>query len=608
MISDDKDSGLPSAYDILAGYNGEPAQFWRRLCDYAVSSMAVEGISLLLKGAGGESEIRVLSQSPDGAARRLGKSGATAALNEVETTVFGEMPGIHGRRFFALSMPAREGLLRLWMVAEGVLKSGEGEKIERVSKEVRLLTDMYQARRQEQRTDLKLTTLTEALDLGLALGEAKHFKEAALRACGELSAPMRASRVSLAWIEGQDLKLKATSHGGRISANSEEARAIEQVVEEATDQDNEVTYPEMAGANAISREHRQFSAARENECVLSVPLRHQGEVLGGICLERPLEEGAWTSSELDQVRLLSDLAIARLESLHSQSGWLGRRIWRSLRRKSSRWLGPENTGWKLSAILIPAIIVSLALIRIEHKVAAPFILKTDLAAIISAPFPGYVENALYHLGDVVELGQLLVELDRKELLLEESDTMALLGKNQREARRHEADENLAQMQVSRAESDQAEARLAIIRHRLGQTRIKAPFDGIIVEGDLRERLSSPVQAGEELLKIVQLDQLFGQLQVDDRDISYLKSGSEGELAFASRPGEKFSVKIDRFEPVAEIRPEGSVFLLRAQIKVESESWWRPGMSGICKIDVGKRSLLWIAGHRLIETLRLWLWI
>jgi multidrug efflux pump subunit AcrA (membrane-fusion protein) len=330
--------------------------------------------------------------------------------------------------------------------------------------------------------------------------------------------------------------------------------------------------------------------------------------VGAICLERRSDDGAWESGELERVRLLADLVAPRLEGLHAQTGWWGRRMWRVLRRRAAGLLGPEHTGWKLGGILTVLTVLALSLIKVEHKVRAPFILKTDAAAVISAPFPGFIQEAHYHVGDIVKKGQKLANLDQKELLLEEADTVAARDKGDREARGHEIEGHLGPMRVSQAEVQQAEAKLAIIHHRLELTQITAPFDGVVVEGDLRERLSSPVQTGEPLLKIVQLTDLFGQLQVDDRDIAYLAAGREGELAFASRPGEKHSVRIDRLEPVAEIRPEGTVFLLRVQVLGDPQAWWRPGMSGICKIDAGKRSLLWIAGHRLVETLRLWFWI
>jgi hypothetical protein len=38
-----------------------------------------------------------------------------------------------------------------------------------------------------------------------------------------------------------------------------------------------------------------------------------------------------------------------------------------------------------------------------------------------------------------------------------------------------------------------------------------------------------------------------------------------------------------------------------------EEWWRPGMTGICKINAGDRSLLWILTHRTVEFLRMALW-
>ncbi len=608
MNPDPTPPGFFSDYEFLAGFNGEPGVFWKRLCEFARGRLEAESVCLLLGGTVPGMEIRVLAQAPQGAAKALAKAGISAELPQVKSLNFEPLPGLLGRRFQALVLPAREGLPTLWMVAEGLVGGDLDDLTDSVSKEIRALTDMYQARRHALRSEEKLLTLTEVLGLGLVLGETTHFKEAALRICHELAAPMRASRVSIAWLDGQDLKLKATSHGGRISSSSQEALALQQVMEEAMDQDNEVSYPEIRGTTVISREHRQFSVAREGVAVLSVPMRHPQDVVGVVCLERPAEEGAWEAGEIERVRLLADLVAPRLEGLHEKTGWFGRRMWRSLRRRAAGLLGHEHTGWKLATVVITITLIALALIKIEYKVRAPFILKTDAAALVSAPFPGYIQEAHYHLGDVVKKGQLLVGLDRRELLLEQADTEALRNKALREARSSEAEDKLAPMRVAQAEVQQADAKLAIVHHRLNLTRIVAPFDGVVVEGDLRERLSSPVQSGEPLLKIVQIKALFGQLQVDDRDVSYLASNMQGELAFTSRPAEHFSVQIDHFEPVAEIRQEGTVFLLRAHVLDEPQSWWRPGMSGVCKINAGRRSLLWIGGHRLVEALRLWFWI
>ncbi len=267
----------------------------------------------------------------------------------------------------------------------------------------------------------------------------------------------------------------------------------------------------------------------------------------------------------------------------------------------------EHTGPKLAVVLLLLSLIALALIQVDHKVSAPFLLKTDSALMSTAPFPGYIDEVRFHLGDVVKKGEVLLTLDRRELLLEEANGMAIRDRNEREARSYEAENKLAEALMAKAQVRQEDAKLAIVRHRLAKTEIRAPFDGIVVEGDLRERLSAPVQLGEPLLKMVQLRDLSGQLQVDERDIGYLAQDLGGEVVFASRPDERFKVLVDRFEPVAEVRAEGNVFLLRVRLTDAAQEWWRPGMSGVCKITAGRRSLLWVLAHRTVETLRLWLW-
>ena len=380
-------------------------------------------------------------------------------------------------------------------------------------------------------------------------------------------------------------------------------------MEESLDQDNEVSHPAMAGGgHVIDREHKLFSRAHEDVSVLSVPLRGADGVCGVICVEKGIEDEGWLLPEAAKLRLMSDLFASRLDDLYQKSGWLGRRVWRRTRRRSANLLGPEHTGWKLTGVAVVIALVVAAVVPIEHKIKAPFILKTDAAAVVTAPFAGYIDTVHFHLGDTVTSGQLLVGLDQRELLLQRADTLAGRNKSSNEARSYEAEGKLAEMRVAVVHKEQADARLAIIDHRLAQTEIRAPFDGVVVEGELREKLSSPVQVGEALFKIVQLRDLFGQLQVDERDVSYLQAGFVGEIAFSSRPSEKYSVLVDRFEPVAEVRSEGTIFLLRAQIDAAPQDWWRPGVGGICKIHAGKRSILWVATHRLVEVIRLWTWI
>jgi hypothetical protein len=128
-----------------------------------------------------------------------------------------------------------------------------------------------------------------------------------------------------------------------------------------------------------------------------------------------------------------------------------------------------------------------------------------------------------------------------------------------------------------------------------------------VEGDLMERVGSPVRQGDILLKLARVEEMYAELEVSEADIHYVSADLEGEIAFASRPQDRYRLKVSRAEPVAVPREKGNVFVVRAQLAGVSETWWRPGMTGVARLTVGERSLLWILTHRTLDFLRLRLW-
>ena len=70
--------------------------------------------------------------------------------------------------------------------------------------------------------------------------------------------------------------------------------------------------------------------------------------------------------------------------------------------------------------------------------------------------------------------------------------------------------------------DGQSGRFEMTRYRLSQARIEAPFEGVVVEGDLRERVGSPVKQGEVLLKVARLDPMYVEGKVHERNIHLLE--------------------------------------------------------------------------------------
>ena len=376
-------------------------------------------------------------------------------------------------------------------------------------------------------------------------------------------------------------------------------------MEEALDQDEEVVWPAPAGATVILRDHQKFGEEQKVGHLCSLPLRVEGKPVAVVTCER--QSRAFTEVELQQIRLGCDLASPRLFELRQRDLWFGARWAAWSREHLARIVGPEHTWHKLLAVLGCVIVALLIFLRVPYRVEGNFTLRSDELSYLTAPFEGFIDQVSVRPGDHVLAGAPLVKLKTTELELEESFALADLNRYQREMEKARAAKVLADMRIAEAMTDEVRARLETIRYRLAEATIKSPFDGVVVEGDLREHLGAPVKAAEVLLKVAKIESLYVEAEVNERDVHEILGSDRGEIAFVSQPRHKFPVRITTVEEAAVSKSEASIFLVRCSVDQKMEPWWRPGMSGVCKFDVEKRTLLWILTHRTIDFLRLKLW-
>lgn len=443
------------------------------------------------------------------------------------------------------------------------------------------------------------------LDLLVPVNEATRFLSAALAFCNGVATRFRCDRASLGWLEGGYIRLRAMSRTEQFDRQMTAAQTLEAAMEECLDQDEEIVWPAPAEANLVAKEHEAFAKEQKVSHLVSVPLRLDGKVIAVLTCER--RDAAFSQIELQQLRLICDQAVRRVSDLKHQDRWFGARWATAMREYFSGWLGPEHTWSKVAAISAVLVLAALFLVRVSYRVEGNFILRSDAAEYLTAPFDGYVEEVFVRPGDHVAAGQKLLSLNRSELLLEESAALADLTRYQRESEKARAAKSLAEMRIADALAQQSQARLDLVRYRLQNAVIKAAFDGVIVEGDLRERIAAPVKQGDALYKVARLDALYAEADVPERDVKEILGKAHGEIAFVTQPKLKYPVTIETIEPAAMTKKDGNVFLVRLKLDHGAEDWWRPGMTGLCKLSVEKRSLFWILTHRTVDFLRMKLW-
>ena len=153
---------------------------------------------------------------------------------------------------------------------------------------------------------------------------------------------------------------------------------------------------------------------------------------------------------------------------------------------------------------------------------------------------------------------------------------------------------------------QRQVQLAVVDEQIARTLMGAPFDGLIVSGDLSQSLGAPVERGQVLFEIAPLNDYRVALQVDERDIAQVALGQSGELTVSSIPGERFGFKVTKVTPVNPAKEGRNFFRVEASL-LRPGARLRPGMEGVGEIDIDERKLVWIWTHSFTDWVRLWLW-
>lgn len=464
---------------------------------------------------------------------------------------------------------------------------------------------VYQANLASRQAQADVEKFATVLDLMVPVNAENRFLAALLALCNGVATRFQCDRASLGWLEGGYLRIKAISRTEKFDRQMVAAQLLEAAMDECADQEEEVVWPLPDGSTVITRDHEKFTKEQSVGNLCSIPLRVDGKTVAVLTCER--QASPFTTTELQQLRLLCDQLTPRLADLSRTDKWFGARIKASLRDTFAKSLGPERTWTKVFAISGALLLAILFFVRVSYRVEGNFILRADAVAYLTAPFEGYIDKVSVRPGDALFKGSEIVSLNRAELLLEQSAAMAEIGRYEREMEKARAAKQLAEMRINEALLRQSKARLDLVNHRLENAVLHAPFDGVIVEGDLRERIASPVKQGEALYKVARLDGLYVEAEVDERDIKEILQSSKAEIAFVTQPKLTFKATVVTIERAALAKKEANVFLVRLKLDDAPEVWWRPGMTGLCKISVEKRTLWWIFTHRTIDFLRMKLW-
>lgn len=446
----------------------------------------------------------------------------------------------------------------------------------------------------------RVGTVLEAVAVALRHGK---FRQAVFEVANELRQIFSCAHVAIGLVEDAAVKVVALSDAATFEKRTPLVKAYAAAMEEAYDRGGPVL-SEAEGAAPAPR-HKELLAQSGAAHALSYPLMQGVKCMGVVTLERSGEQGFG-----DDDLLWLDAFAALVTPIFGQRLAAERnslmRLKGEMRWFADKLIGPRNLTWKTAAGGLLLFVALLVLVPIDYRVSAKTVVEGETQRVAAAPFEGFVASEHARAGDVVKAGQVLAQLDDRDLVLEQSRWASERDQYDNKLREAMATHDLTAVQVVGAQLHQAEAQLALVDEKIERARIVAPYDGIVVSGDLSQQIGSPVEAGKKLFEIAPLESYRVILQVDEREIRHVSNGQKGQMVITGIAGDPLPFEVAKVTPVAVAQDGKNFFRVEAKL-AQAPDRLRPGMEGIGKVEVGSRSLWWVLTHSFTDWLRLTLW-
>lgn len=444
-----------------------------------------------------------------------------------------------------------------------------------------------------------------ALDLVAALLEHEALDQGGAALVTELATRLGCDRVTLGVMHGAHVKIRAVSHAGQFDRRANLLGFAAAAMEEAIDQHAAVGFPALDEKTLVARAHETLVREAGAGAAASLPLEASDRIVGALTLERPAGfQFDAPSMELAQAVAavcgpIVALKLAAERSLVLRAADQSRSLWQKL-------VGPRHALLKLIVGGTAAVVLFFAFATGTYRVSADAAIEGEVLRALSAPIAGFVKEAPRRAGDTVKQGDLIGRFDDRELRLERVKLVSQQGQYFKQYREAMAKHDRPQAAMALAQLDQVGAQIALVDEQLARIEMSAPFDGVIVSGDLSQKLGSPVERGQVLFEVAPLDSFRIALQVEEHEFADVVPGQHGTLAVNSIPNERFPFTVTKVTAVNSAKDGRNRFRVEARLDAPPGRL-RPGMEGVGKVEVDDRKLVWIWTHTLVDRLRLWLW-
>lgn len=281
----------------------------------------------------------------------------------------------------------------------------------------------------------------------------------------------------------------------------------------------------------------------------------------------------------------------------------------SMHQKASRRTIHDTLNWQAIPyrwLTLGAIAALLLMLPVSHTIKGEASLESNTQYAITAPYDGSFTEALALVGDNLEAGQLLGRMDDKALHQEIRRLKNQHAEYEGDYRKHLAEQNYADARIVQSRIAQVEAAIDLANYQQQQSDVRSPIKGRLISGNPADLLGEQVQRGQLFFKVAPDNDYILSIRIHEKDIAYVHTGDSGQLSLNAAPDTSIAFKVSTISPLTEDAGESNFFIAYATL-AEDAATIRPGMQGIAKINIGKRSIADLLFAEPLRWLKLTLW-
>ncbi len=465
--------------------------------------------------------------------------------------------------------------------------------------------ELLERRRQVENDRDLLARLKQSVDLLAVTLNQDEFRAAATVFTTELAMVSGCERVSFGLFIKNKTKLQAVSYSADVEQKMSLTRSLEDSMDEAILQRQEILHHTGNDEVLINRAHDALSRQQAMASLATFPLFLNQQYYGALTCERAADK-PFTQKDAEFFRAVTSLAGPALYSKYKNDRPLFVKIWIAVKKQLYKLIGKEHVAGKVVFFLLVLLALCFNFMKGDYRLSADIVLEGAVRRAVVTPFDGFIDEAMVRAGDLVEKGDILCLLDDRDLRLMSLAKQSDFSQLQRQYQESVAKYDRAQTKIIRAQLDHAQAEIDLVEAKLARTRLIAPFQGLLVSGDLSQRLGGAVKQGEVLFEITPLEKYRVILKVDERRIGDVQKEQQGVLVLGAQPDNKYRFTVTRVTPIAKAEEGRNYFRVEAVLDASVASL-RPGLEGVGKIDVDRRRLVTIWTRDMVEWFKLYLW-